>query len=65
MEKFEHAKVSMEDNLKTEIHSPGSDEHALDIDTREEHDMTLAYVWRHHKMLVWWSVFYAMSAVGW
>ncbi|KAH7121296.1 maltose permease [Dendryphion nanum] len=41
------------------------DEAALQADRLDEEGLTFSYVIRHHPALVWWSFFYAMSAVGW
>jgi hypothetical protein len=34
-------------------------------DTATEHDLTFMDVLKHHKMLIWWSFYFAMCAVGW
>ena len=41
------------------------DQRALAADRTDEEGLTFRYVARHHPALVWWSFFYAMSAVGW
>ncbi|OAL04217.1 general substrate transporter [Phaeosphaeriaceae sp. SRC1lsM3a] len=41
------------------------DNAALRADRIDEEGLTFRFVARHHPMLVWWSFFYAMSAVGW
>ena len=41
------------------------DEAALRAARDDEQGLTFSYVARHHPGLVWWSFFYAMSAVGW
>ena len=34
-------------------------------DAVTEHELTFMDVARHHKMLIWWSFYFAMCAVGW
>lgn len=31
----------------------------------EEHQLSLWHVLQHHKGLVWWCFFFAVSAIGW
>lgn len=58
-------------DMDTTVHSEslrGSttiDNAALRADRIDEEGLTFRFVARHHPMLVWWSFFYAMSAVGW
>ncbi|EON67630.1 hypothetical protein W97_06773 [Coniosporium apollinis CBS 100218] len=35
------------------------------IDNEQEHQLTLRYVFKHHKALIGWSFYWAMCAVGW
>ncbi|KAH7381532.1 maltose permease [Pyrenochaeta sp. MPI-SDFR-AT-0127] len=60
-------KVTSEAVVHSEsIHSKAVvDEAALKADRIDEEGLTFRYVARHHPALVWWSFFYAMSAVGW
>ncbi len=32
---------------------------------QQEHELTLADLFRDHKPVVWWCFFWAMAAVGW
>lgn len=34
-------------------------------DTHAEHELKFMDVLKHHKMLIWWSFYFAMCAVGW
>ena len=34
-------------------------------DNAAEHELTFIEVAKHHKMLIWWSFYFAMCAVGW
>jgi hypothetical protein len=34
-------------------------------DNIAEHDLTIRDVFKNHKMLLWWSFYFAMCAVGW
>jgi hypothetical protein len=34
-------------------------------DAATEHELTFMDVLKHHKMLIWWSFYFAMCAVGW
>ncbi|KAH7079870.1 maltose permease [Paraphoma chrysanthemicola] len=58
-------------NHQTTVHNEGFsdksaiDQRALDADRVDEEGLTFRFVARHHPALVWWSFFYAMSAVGW
>ncbi|TIA38959.1 hypothetical protein D6C78_03627 [Aureobasidium pullulans] len=38
---------------------------ALRADDELEHQLTVAYVVKHHKTLIWWTFYWAMCAVGW
>jgi len=60
-------KIDGEATIHTEsLHgSTTIDQAALKADRIDEEGLTFRYVARHHPMLVWWSFFYAMSAVGW
>ncbi len=40
-------------------------EHAVAEDNIKEHRTTLYDVIARHKRIVWWTFFFAMSAVGW
>lgn len=43
----------------------GKAQNTLAVADQLEHDLTLADVFRRHKMLVWWCFYWAMAAVGW
>jgi hypothetical protein len=34
-------------------------------DNEEEHRLTFADIWKHHKAIIWWSFYFAMCAIGW
>jgi hypothetical protein len=34
-------------------------------DNVTEHELTFMDVLKHHKMLIWWSFYFAMCAIGW
>ena len=34
-------------------------------DATAEHELKFMDVLKHHKMLIWWSFYFAMCAVGW
>lgn len=38
---------------------------ALQADDQHEHQLTVGYVMKHHKHLVWWVFYWAMCAIGW
>jgi hypothetical protein len=38
---------------------------SISLDTRQEHEWTLNYVLVHHKVLVGWTFFWALCAIGW
>ncbi|KAL6890039.1 maltose permease [Trichoderma evansii] len=32
---------------------------------RPEHELTIAEIWKSHKLVIWWCFYWAMAAVGW
>jgi len=55
VEKFHHADQS-----------DGAERRASVVkDNIKEHELTFRDVARNHKMLIWWSFYFAMCAVGW
>lgn len=42
-----------------------SNEDVIAFDAAAEHQLSLLHVLTHHRPLVWWAFFFAVSAVGW
>jgi hypothetical protein len=55
--KIEDTDTHHEDILK------GDD--AAAVAAAEEHSLSLQYVLRHNKRIVWWCFFFSLSAIGW
>jgi hypothetical protein len=34
-------------------------------DQEAEHHLTIQYVWKHHKAIFGWSLFWGLCAIGW
>lgn len=41
------------------------DQTAVKEDHRLEHHLTVRSVFKNHPVLVWWTFYWAMAAVGW
>jgi hypothetical protein len=42
----------------------GAERRPVERDNEQEHEMTLGFVARNHPMIIWWSFFWCMCAVG-
>ncbi|KAF2016312.1 general substrate transporter [Aaosphaeria arxii CBS 175.79] len=65
MEKTDSETVVRNESISKSGNPVVVDEAALLADRTDEEGLTFRYVMKNHPSLVWWSFFYAMSAVGW
>jgi hypothetical protein len=74
LEKSTMDKSNMEKSSTVAHHEQvGLDEHRQGVsefkgaaaDNATEHQLTLGQVWKHHRGLVGWSLFWSMCAIGW
>jgi hypothetical protein len=53
------------DKASSDLSGPEERHGSVDRDNATEHELTFMDVLKHHKMLIWWSFYFAMCAVGW
>ena len=65
-------KSQVTDYTEKTLHSASSDgsgteerRRSVARDNATEHELTFMDVLKNHKMLIWWSFYFAMCAIGW